>query len=147
MADSYPVLLKKAIAADLDANGLAVYQPTTAYTNASTAVLPGVVTAGPELPTTFDRCIVLTTLTPFDEGRGNRVTPVQFTTRLKGGRTDAENQFEELRDHYHDRHNVLLGGLSFQKVLLNSSLFISADTQGRTGYFLTFHFSGRYIVP
>ncbi len=147
MADSYPVRLKKAFAADVHERGLGLYKPTGGYTKAETAVLAGVLTRGPDLPTTFDRCLVLTTLTPFeDDGPANRVTPLQLTDRLPGTRDDAENRFEAFRDAYHNRRQVMLGDLPFRRIQLVSSLFITADTQNRVGYFMTFHLFGRQVL-
>lgn len=145
--DSYPVLLKKAFAADVAARGLGVYKATGAYSPEDTAELAGVFTNGPDLPLSVDRCLVLTTLTPFDDGGpANRVTPLQLTDRLPGSRDDAENRFEAFRSAYHGRERVILGPLSFRRIQLVSSLFISADTQRRVGYFITFHLYGRQVA-
>lgn len=147
MADSYPVLLKKALAADLHDRELGLYSPDTAYTNESTATLAGIRTNGPDMPTTFDRALVITTLTPFADGApANRVTPVQLTDRLPGSHDDAENRFEAIRDAYHGRRQVTLGPLTFREIRLVSALILSADTQGRAGSFITFHFYGRQVV-
>jgi hypothetical protein len=141
------VVLKKALAADLAERGFGVYKPEGAYTKADTAELAGIRTNGPDMPTTFDRALVLTTLLPFEDGnRANRVTPVQLTDRLPGGRTDAENRFEALRDAYHGRRQVTLGPLTFREIRLARALIVSADTQGRVGSFITFDFYGRQVV-
>jgi hypothetical protein len=145
--DSYPVLLKRGLAQDLATAELGVYKPVGAYTATDVATLPGIKTDGPGLPLTFDRALVLTTLTPFMDGRFDQVTPVQIRTRVVGGRTDAENLMEAIRDRFHGRSSFALGTLTFQKSLQVNSLYIDDDGKGRCGYFQTIHFVGRRIIP
>lgn len=145
MADSYPVALRVALAADLAAHDHGVLAGS--YTPASTALKPGISKNGPDLPTTYDRALVITTLTPFDDGRWNRVTPVQFRLRgpVGGNRDDIENAMEAIRDLYDGREQFTLGGLTFRIALHANSLYITADEKGRHGFFQTVHLHGRKV--
>lgn len=145
MADSYPVVLRTALAADLAAHEHGVYPGP--YTQANTATKPGISKNGPDLPTTYDRALVITTLTPFDDGRFNRVTPVQFRLRgpIGGTKDDVENAMEAIRDLYDGREQFTLGDLTFRIALHANSLYITADEKGRHGFFETVHFHGRKV--
>jgi hypothetical protein len=145
VADSYPVALRAGLAADLAAHDHGVL--ASSYTQASTATKPGISKNGPDLPTTYDRALVITTLTPFDDGRFNRVTPVQFRLRgpVGGIRDDIENAMEAIRDLYDGREQFTIGDFTFRIALQTNSLYITADEKGRHGFFQTVHFHGRKV--
>ncbi|CAN5424867.1 hypothetical protein BH09ACT9_BH09ACT9_00710 [soil metagenome] len=138
MDDSYQVVLKKNLATYLAAIPVGVYKPAAPYL----ATERGIFTTGPDVPT-LNEFISLTTLTPFDDGRWNRVTPVQIRSRIVGTRNDADNLFELIDGSLHDRERLQLGPLTFRIVQRNSALFISADQTKRVGYFQTYYFHGR----
>lgn len=139
---SYPVRLGRGVAqfaADAD---LGVYRLTGApYTDPEV----GIRTDGPDLPTTFDRCIVLTVLDPTPDGREDLITPIQFRYRLAPGATtpDARNFGWRIRETFEHLELVRFGDVRISFVEYRNALLIPADTVGRPGGTVTFYFRGR----
>lgn len=143
MPDSYPVLLEKALAQTIADAGLGVYKPTGTYTKAETPVAtPGITTNGPDLPTAFDNCIVLTMLEPASEGRANMVWRVQILGRLMGTKTQAKDLLWNLRVLFDNRGDILNDfHVSWSWVF--SSITFTADASQRHSFALTVYLRGR----
>lgn len=143
MAESYPVLFEKALAQWLDDQNLGLYKPTGSYTAAeATLTAPGITTNGPDLPTTFDNCLVLTSLDPIVDGRANFVWRIQIVGRLKGTKTQAKDLLWNLRVALEHKQNIP-PGFFISWVSVFSSLMFTADSSGRHSFSLTVYFRGR----
>ncbi|MGB3413627.1 MAG: hypothetical protein WBA28_02815 [Microbacteriaceae bacterium] len=142
MDDTYPVLLKKGVAAYLDVLGIGIYKSTGAYTPEETITLPGIVTSG-EVPTTFDNCIVLSTMRPVFTGRADIETPIQVFARRRGTRSDIENFSETILNALNDKSHMVLNELPISFIQYRNGLIFERDTQGRYASNQTFYFRGR----
>ncbi|MDN4598455.1 hypothetical protein [Leifsonia virtsii] len=144
MADpiAYPVRLARGVAQHAADAGLGVFRlDGPKYTDPEV----GIFTNGPELPTTIDRCIVLTVLDPTPEGRENLITPIQFRYRLAPGATptDALGFGWRIRETYEHLERVVFGDVRISFVEYRNSLPFTADSSGRPGGTVTLYFRGR----
>ena len=143
MPDSYPVLFEKALAQAIDDANLGLYKSTGSYTAVETTVAtPGIMTTGPDLPTTFDNCIVLTQLEPITDGRANIVWRIQLFVRLKGTKTQIKDLVWNLRVLLDHKQNIP-SGFDVSWVWVFSQLFFTADSSQRQSAALTVYFRGR----
>lgn len=139
---AYPVRLKRGVAQHAADHGLGVFRLTgDPYTNPEV----GILTNGPDLPTTIDRCIVLTALDPTPDGRENLITPIQFRYRLAPGATtvDAENFGWRIRETFEHLEHVVFGAVRISFVEHRNALPFTADASGRPGGTETLYFRGR----
>jgi len=141
MADptSRGLLLRRAIAADLAAAGIGVYRPDGPnYVNPER----GIRTDGPNLPTTFDNCIVLTSLPTISDGRADIIDRVQIYGRVKGNSIAAENLEHAIWDRY-DQKPYLFPAFGNSWTWRFSMLQFEPDTQGRSAFAATYYFRNR----
>lgn len=144
MADpiAYPIRLARGVAQYAADAGLGVYRLTGApYANPEI----GIRTDGPELPTTIDRCIVLTVLDPTPDGRENLITPIQFRYRLAPGASgaDALGFGWRIRETFEHLERVTFDDVRISFVEYRNSLPFTADSSGRPGGTVTLYFRGR----
>ncbi|SFN66147.1 hypothetical protein [Mycetocola miduiensis] len=141
MADpvSQEVELKRALAQYLHDQQVGVYK---AGTIPYTATERGIFTNGPDLPTTLDNCIVLTSRRPIPEGRSNLVFPIDILSRVKGNRIAAGNLAGFIFDALDHKEGVP-PGMHISWAWEFSRLDYSADSNGRTASIQTFYFRGR----
>lgn len=142
MPDSYPVLFERGLAQTLDDLELGLYKPSGNYTAAeATLELPAIV-SGPDLPTTLDNVIVLTSLDPIRDGRANLTHRIQILSRLKGTRVQARNLAWEIAADLDEKQNIP-AGFHVSWVSLFSQLAFTKDPNGRYSTAQTFYFRGR----
>lgn len=142
MSDAYPVRLLRGVAQHAADAGLGVYRlPGPPYTNPEV----GILTNGPDLPTTIDRCIVLTLLDPTPDGREDLITPIQFRYRLAAGasNTDALAFGWRIRETFDQLERAVFGDVRIAFVGYRSALPFTPDANGRPGGTVTFYFLGR----
>ena len=139
---AYPLRLKRGVAQRAADAELGVFRLTgPKYVDPEC----GIFTNGPDLPTTMDRCLVLTALDPTPDGRANLTTPIQFRYRLAPGSsaTDAENYGWRVRETFEQLELVTFGGVRISLVEYRNALPFTADASGRPGGAVTFYFHGR----
>jgi len=147
VVDTYPVLFERGVAQKLHDLELGLYKPSGNYTPAEATLLrPAVSLTGPDLPTTYDNCIVLNTLDPLREGRADLVSRIQIISRTKGTKTDAKNLAWNLATALDQKSNIP-EGMHVSWVWLFSELRATADTNGRHTVYQTFYFRGRRPLP
>ncbi|UAJ80152.1 hypothetical protein IT072_03645 [Leifsonia sp. ZF2019] len=138
---SYPVRLGRGVAQHAADAGLGSFRLTgPPYTDPEVGIrIDG------DLPTTFDRCIVLTVLDPTPDGREDLITPIQFRYRLAPGATpsDARNFGWRIRETFEHLELVRFGDVRISFVEYRNALPFGADTVGRPGGTVTFYFRGR----
>jgi hypothetical protein len=139
---AYPVRLARGVAQHAADAGLGVFRLNgPQYTDPEV----GIFTNGPELPTTIDRCIVLTVLDPTPDGRENLITPIQFRYRLARGATATEalDFGWRIRETFEHLERALFGDVRISFVEHRNSLPFTADSNGRPGGTETLYFRGR----
>lgn len=142
MPDSYPVLFERALAQHLDDLELGLYKPSGSYTVAEATLARPAITSGPDLPTTLDNVIVLTSLDPIRDGRANLTHRIQILSRLKGTKVQARNLAWELTTALDHQQNIP-AGFHVSWVSLFSELPFSKDSNDRYATAQTFYFRGR----
>lgn len=136
--DSQELLLKRGLAQYLHDLSIGVYKPVGSYG----ASERGILTNGPDLPTTLDNCIVLTSRRPIPDGKANLIFPIDTLSRVKGNRIAAGNLAGLLFDTLDSKENVP-PGLHISWCEEISRLDYSADANGRSSTIQTFYFRGR----
>lgn len=134
MADAPELVLRRALAAILHTNSLAVYAPTGALP-AKGVKLDGV------MPTIDEFTLLSSPPTTF-EGRANALYRVQFYTRRLGSPLLVEKWADDLHKLLDGKEylpNIL--GISWAQEL--NRLYFDADTQGRVAVAATYTFRGR----
>lgn len=144
--DSPELLFKRALAQYLEDQGCGVYNHDGAnYTLGQR----GIFTNGPTLPTgtqaqpkLHDDCIVLTSLKPISDGRGNLIYRIQAYTRVKGSNITAGNAAALVTAAIDHKENVP-PGMNVSWAESFSRLEFEPDTSQRSAVAETFHFRGR----
>lgn len=143
MADptSPELLFKRALAQYLEDQGCGVYNHDG--TNYAAGVR-GIYTNGPTFPTVTgsDNCILLTSLKPISDGRGNLIYRVQVYTRVKGSNIAAGNAAALITKAIDHKENVP-PGMNVSWAESFSRLEFEPDTSQRSAVAETFHFRGR----
>ena len=142
MPDSYLVLFERGLAQHLDDIVLGLYKPNAVYTAAEATLERPAIVSGPDLPTTLDNVIALTTLDPIREGRANFTHRIQILSRLKGTKVQSRNLAWNLATAL-DHKQGIPAGFNVSWVSLFSQLTFTKDSNGRYSTAQTFHFKGR----
>jgi hypothetical protein len=143
--DSYLVLFERGLAQHLDDLALGLYKPSAVYTTAEATVERPAIVSGPDLPTTLDNVIALTTLDPIREGRANFTHRIQILSRLKGTKVQSRNLAWNLAAAL-DHKQGIPAGFNVSWVSLFSQLTFTKDSNGRYSTAQTFYLKGRRPV-
>lgn len=132
------LLLRRALATDMNANAIGVYKTTGSYL----ATERGIFTNGPTLPTTLDNCIVLTSLPSIPEDRANLIHRIQIFGRVDGNNIAAEN-LEQLIFARYDHSHGIPTGFNISWMSRFSTLQFEPDSSGRASFAATYYLRGR----
>lgn len=143
MVDSFPVLFQRALGQHLHNAALVNYKTSGTYTAADATLTKPGLTFGPDLPTTFDNVVMLTTLEPIRDGRADLIHRIQVTSRLKGTKVQAQNLAWALFTALDQQENVPAGFHISWATMFSQLGPTTPDSSGRFLIYQNFHFRGR----